>query len=101
MTLVCFALPEEAGPFRKRLGSRPDVKLVLTGVGPANAAKAIGTALAADQPALVISAGFAGGLDPELRPGTIVFDAGADLEAKLIWAGGRCARLLCAPPISP
>ena len=32
LTLVCFALPEEAKPFRKRLGERPTVRVLVTGM---------------------------------------------------------------------
>ena len=41
ITLVCFAIKEEAKPFQERLGSRSDVRTLLTGIGQRNAAKTI------------------------------------------------------------
>ncbi len=81
---VTFARPEESGAFRRKLdGVRKGkcgvltawrgnigeiaVTVIHTGIGPASAARAIGELLAHEKPRHVISAGFAGGLDPALR----------------------------------
>lgn len=71
--LVCFAVPEEARPFRRLA---PDhVEVLVSGIGRANAAAAVGPRLESNTPRLVLTCGFAGGLDPRLPCGTVVFDA--------------------------
>jgi adenosylhomocysteine nucleosidase len=81
---VTFARPEESGAFRKKLGGvrkgkcgtlpawrgsvgKIAVTVVHTGIGPASAERAMRELLADESPRRVISAGFAGGLDPALR----------------------------------
>ena len=97
ITLVCFAIKEEAKPFQERLGSRSDVRTLLTGIGQRNAAKTIRAALAAQKSRLVLSCGFAGGLRPDLEAGTVLFsiDGGTDLEVGLRQAGAQPARFYC------
>src|SRR5437016_12074729 len=91
MILVCFAVKEEAVPFRERAASLSQVEILLTGIGPHNAEKAIREALAARKPGLVLSSGFAGGLRPGLESGAVVFSAepGTGLEAALLSAGAH------------
>jgi adenosylhomocysteine nucleosidase len=72
--LVCFAVKEEARFFHGAGFER-----LITGMGRKNAAESIRKALAALRPQLVITAGFAGGLNPELSLGTVVYDE--DFEA--------------------
>src|SRR5713101_4191262 len=97
MILVCFAVKEEAQPFRERTASLPQVKTLLTGVGQRNAETAIRAALAEQKPNLVLSCGFAGGLDPMLRTGTVVFavDEATGLQPSLLAAGAQPARFHC------
>src|SRR5437879_1353068 len=45
MTLVCFAVKEEAAPFKAALASRPDIQVLLTGMGQRNAEKSLRSAL--------------------------------------------------------
>lgn len=92
--LVCFAVPEEAKFFRPLAGNRPDVKILLTGMGPRNAATALRASLGAMRPSLVVSAGFAGGLNPALSAGTVLFaDPGKTMaEDRLVGAGARPGR---------
>lgn len=86
--LVCFAVPAEAGPFRaalrrRRCGPAP-VEVLVTGMGKSNARRAIGQALDRIHPALVLTSGFAGGLDPRLARGQVVFDSpNAEFAASL------------------
>ncbi len=96
--LVCFAVKEEAAPFRRWAGNRPEVKVLLTGIGWNNAERSARAALAAARPRLVLSCGFAGGLDPALAAGTVVYAAGAEtgLGPVLEGAGARPARFHCA-----
>lgn len=88
--LVCFAVKEEARHFRA-----PDGCAVLvTGMGPDAARRAAGRALEARRPDVVLTAGFAGGLNPDL-PGGLVLAETSDawLAAALSAAGLRTATL--------
>ncbi|HYT62002.1 MAG TPA: hypothetical protein VEL06_17615, partial [Haliangiales bacterium] len=62
--LITFAVKEESAPFQKLIGSRPDLRVLLTGIGQRAAAKKLRNALNGQSPGLVLSCGFAGGLDP-------------------------------------
>jgi uridine phosphorylase len=96
--LVCFAVKTEAAPFQRWAGSRPAVTVLITGMGWQNAERSARAALACGRPRLVLSCGFAGGLDPELAAGTVVFaaEAGTGLEPVLRAAGAQAARFHCA-----
>jgi nucleoside phosphorylase len=76
--LLAFAVEEEERPFHKLIGERSELKILLTGIGQRNAEKAIGKALAEQSPTLVLTCGFAGGLNPELEIGTVVFSVDED-----------------------
>jgi adenosylhomocysteine nucleosidase len=99
--LVCFAVKEEAKFFLPGLSSNECVTLI-AGMGQKNAAEGIRKYLASASPRLVITAGFAGGLNPELKAGSVVFDEDADagLGAKLREAGGRSIRFHCATRVA-
>ena len=92
-TLVCFAVKEEAKPFTQLIGSKPHVRILLTGIGPRNAERAIRAALTQDKPERVLTCGFAGGLRPDLAAGTVVFSADKETgwEPALLAAGARPA----------
>jgi adenosylhomocysteine nucleosidase len=101
---VCFALPEEAGPFQKQCG---DVPVFFTGIGKANAEKAAREYLKDHSPGLLLTCGFAGGLDPLLKIGDVVFESadgkgGKDdvAHAKLTAAGAKPAKIFCADKIA-
>lgn len=68
-SLFVFALQREAAVFRRCC---PQARIVVTGVGEANATKAIERALQSHSTELVVSAGFAGGLIDGLVVGSIV-----------------------------
>jgi nucleoside phosphorylase len=72
--LICFALKEEAALFRKTAVGRTGVSILLTGIGRKNAEKSAREFLATHSPELVLTCGFAGGLNPDLKPGDVVFD---------------------------
>ena len=89
MVAVTFALPQESRDFRHALrhatavGAAPQTLLLgnigleevltgHTGVGPAAAAEGIAALLAYHRPRLLISTGFAGGLDPRLATGDLL-----------------------------
>jgi adenosylhomocysteine nucleosidase len=107
-TLVCFALKEEAAPFQARVASRADVDILLVGIGRANAEKAMRRHLAAHAPALVLTGGFAGGLDPDLKLGEVIFESpvGASggpalgCHQRLLEAGAKPVRFWCADHIA-
>lgn len=96
--LLTFAVKEESRPFQKLIGADSGLRVLLTGIGPRNAERAIRSALAARQPDVVLTCGFAGGLNPELATGTVVFSADSEsgLSPALLSAGARPARFHCA-----
>jgi uridine phosphorylase len=100
--LVCFALREEARPFEKLAGHRPHLRVLLTGMGPVNARRAVRAALAAARPAAVLSCGFAGGLDPALARGDVVFtaDPARVWRERLLAAGAKPVKFHCAERIA-
>ncbi|MHB8523718.1 MAG: phosphorylase family protein [Limisphaerales bacterium] len=97
LVLVCFAVPEEARPFRRLAPTRAHVQILVTGIGRQNARNAIRAALSAHSPRLVLTCGFAGALHPDLARGTVVFDADEEstLTPALNSAGAVHARFLC------
>lgn len=86
MILVTFAVPQESRDFLARLHhggtlgpaevgnlGLEEVAVVHTGMGAAAARRAAEAALAELHPRTVIGAGFAGGLDPSLAVGQLIF----------------------------
>jgi adenosylhomocysteine nucleosidase len=86
-TLISFALKEEAAPFRKIAGGLRrghHVTILLTGIGRQNAEKSVRDFLTASSAELVLTCGFAGGLNPDLKLGDVVFEmANAPLAPSL------------------
>lgn len=77
---ILFAVSHEARPFLRRIGrARPGIRVVVTGMGHANAAASIVRELSARPPSLVLTCGFAGGLDPGLPAGHVAFDLDPDV----------------------
>lgn len=68
--LVCFAVPEEKVFFRPP----PHVAVIVSGMGKANAAKALRKYLSNHTPQIVLTCGFAGGLNPALEHCALVYD---------------------------
>jgi nucleoside phosphorylase len=99
--LVCFALKEEAAPFKAIAARNPAVEILLVGIGRENAEKAIRRALAKATPALVLTCGFAGGLNPELKLGAVVFSSEIErLFARFVSAGAKPAEIFCADRVA-
>jgi adenosylhomocysteine nucleosidase len=113
--LVCFALKEEAAPFRKIAVRRPDISTLIVGIGRQNAEKSVRGYFAANSPGLILTCGFAGGLNPDLKLGDVVFeirsqkDKMADeiggtwvaaFQNKLLAAGAKPASFFCADRIA-
>src|SRR4051812_4418955 len=67
--LVCFAVKQEAKFFFK-----PESEILISGMGPSNAEKALKGVLEKKRHSLVLSCGFAGALNPALTVGTVLFD---------------------------
>jgi len=101
-TLVCFALNEEAAPFRKSAAAVA-FDLLIVGIGRKNAEMSLRQFLAKYSPELVLTCGFAGGLNPDLKLGDVVFEIGnqqLEIENRLLAAGTRPAKLFCADRIA-
>jgi adenosylhomocysteine nucleosidase len=95
--LVCFAVKEEARFFPNWLHLH--CQAWMTGMGRRNAVEGIRKAIELVQPKRVITSGFAGGLNPALKFGAIVyeqdFDAGYDSrleELGAVRASFHCSR---------
>jgi nucleoside phosphorylase len=105
-TVVCFALKEEAAPFHKIAARHPGVSTLIVGIGRTNAEKAVRNFLAGGAsvpPSLVLTCGFAGGLNPDLKAGEVVFEFGhrqLEIENRLLAAGARPAKFFCADRIA-
>jgi adenosylhomocysteine nucleosidase len=115
--LVCFALKEEAAPFRKIAAAKSGISILLTGIGRKNAEKSVREFLATNSPELVLTCGFAGGLNPDLKLGDVIFETvnaplappsgervsgrtAEGLVSKLIAAGAKPAKFFCADRIA-
>ena len=105
-TLVCFALKEEAAPFRKIAAGKTataqvGLSILITGIGRQNAEKSLREFLATHSPKLVLTCGFAGGLNPDLKLGDVVFETtDENLRSKLLAVGAKLARIFCANRIA-
>jgi len=143
-TLICFALKEETALFRKIAAGKPSAAILITGIGRRNAEKSVRDFLnscrsrgnetqtesgnqsetphvVSYKPNLVLTCGFAGGLNPDLKLGDVVFEVanaplapslsppvgervsvrtGEGLSSKLLAAGAKPAKLFCADRIA-
>jgi nucleoside phosphorylase len=99
LTLITFAVEEEARPFQWRVAH---TRVLITGMGPRNAERSVREALAARSPTRVLTCGFAGGLNPDLAVGTVLFEAdeGFDAASGLRAAGARPGRFHCADRVA-
>lgn len=80
----------------------PSLRVLTTGMGIRNARNVFDQAIAHAAPKLVLTCGFAGGLDCELRLGDVVFDAddAFPLTAALLAAGARPANFHCSDHVA-
>jgi adenosylhomocysteine nucleosidase len=102
LTLICFAVPDEAGPFLKVTRGKSGITTIITGMGPGNARRQLDQFFANSRPGRVITAGFAGGLNPALPAGCVLFDAdgGTGLAAPLEAAGALRGTFHCAEKVA-
>jgi adenosylhomocysteine nucleosidase len=99
--LICFALKEEAAPFRKIAVGKSGVTILLTGIGRQNAEKSLREFLATHSPKFVLTCGFAGGLNSELKLGEVIFETSDEtLRGKLLGAGAKPLKIFCADRIA-
>ena len=120
--LFCFALKEEAAPFQKIVAGKPGIAVLLTGIGRENAEKSVRDFLDSSRsrrnetqtkietphvdsfvPVWVLTCGFAGGLNPDLKLGDVVSEPGIrnpEVGVKLAAAGAKPARFFCADRIA-
>jgi adenosylhomocysteine nucleosidase len=140
--LICFALKEEAAPFQTGLRRGHHVSILLTGIGRQNAEKSVREFLnscrsrgnetqikekletphvVSYDPDLVLTCGFAGGLNPDLKLGDMVFEftsrrnefhesqiknevgnliGDSCLRETLLAAGAKPAKFFCADRIA-
>jgi len=98
--LVCFAVKEEAAPFRRALP--PNVTILVTGMGAAAAERAVKARLAERDWSLVLTCGFAGGLNPVLPIGLVLADTdeGFPLRQALFDAGAQPGSFHCAEQVA-
>src|SRR6476619_4713464 len=95
--LFCFAVEQEAKFF-----SYPGMEVLITGIGRENAERRLHGALKRHGYQLVLSCGFAGGLNPYLTAGTVVFstDEDAGLTTTLLAAGACPVRFHCSSRVA-
>jgi nucleoside phosphorylase len=101
--LVCFALKEEAAPFRKIAAHQPAIQILIVGIGRQNAENSIRKFLASHTPEQVFTCGFAGGLNPNLKIGDVVFEPSTinhQLSPQLSAVGAKPATFFCADQIA-
>jgi adenosylhomocysteine nucleosidase len=124
--LVCFALKEEAAPFRKIIAGKSGVSILVVGIGRQNAERSLrefladvgGAGVSASRsknepsnqtgtlgtpatPSLVLICGFAGGLNPDLKLGDALFEtADEKLSPRILASGAKPARFFCADRIA-
>jgi nucleoside phosphorylase len=99
--VVFFAVKQETAAFKSFAASHGGLKVVVTGMGIANARRAALQAISAVSPQLVLTCGFAGGLAPSLSTGDVVFDTEAeDIASRLLGGGARRASFLCVSRIA-
>src|SRR5207249_11184287 len=95
--LFCFAVEQDAKFFYQ-----PGMEVLITGIGRDNAERSLHTALKREPYQLVLSCGFAGGLNPYLSTGTVVFatDEDAGLTPTLLAAGACPVRFHCTDRVA-
>lgn len=72
MIAITFALPSESRDFLRLLGNQSKITVLHTGVGEKSCRERIGPFLESKRFDLLISSGFAGGVDPSLGVGDLL-----------------------------
>lgn len=99
--LVCFAVKEEAQPFLA-CAAASRVRVMVTGMGGKNAEHAFSKFLESGRPEIVLSCGFAGGLNAELTTSDVVFsiDDNFPFKSNLLVSGAKPGIFHCAKRIA-
>lgn len=100
--LVCFAVKEEAKFFFPQQSRAGAIQAWVTGMGRMNAAESLREAVAAVEPERVLTCGFAGGLNPALALGTVLFDHDFDagVAEALAELGALPAKFHCSKRVA-
>jgi len=100
--LITFAVKEEAIPFQRLASPASDLRVVITGMGRRNAESSIRGALEDPSVRAVLTCGFAGGLNPELGTGVVLYSADEDLPLlpALTANAAQLARFHCATRVA-
>lgn len=101
--LSCFALKEEAAPFWKIAAGKSGIFILITGIGRQNAEKSAHEFLATHSVELMLTCGFAGGLNPDLKLGEVVFETPelkSEIHQKFLAAGAKPAKFFCTDRIA-
>ena len=75
--LVLFAVRDEAKHFQP---PGANCATVISGIGQANAERALLKSIGGESPQLVLTCGYAGGLNPQFKRGDVLFEADAQCE---------------------
>ncbi len=95
--LVCFAVSQEAAPFKPL----PGVSVLVTGMGAANVRRLLPPVLDRERPDAVFTCGFAGALDPALPIGAVLGETTDALLTELLeQADVLLRRFLCADRVA-
>src|SRR5262245_37099708 len=96
--LVCFAVKAEARFFKPAPQWRIPARVTVTGIGKKNAARVVQRCVEQTPPALVLTCGLAGGLNPDWLRATIVFSVviGLKLASTLLPLGAKLGRFYCS-----
>jgi adenosylhomocysteine nucleosidase len=96
--LVLFAVREEAKHFHP---PGTNCAVVVSGIGKANAERALLKSIEGESPRLVLTCGYAGGLNPRFKHGEVLFDAdaGCEFTGSLVKLGATPGQFHCAERI--
>ncbi len=98
--LICFAVKEEAKPFL-RTAAFQRATILITGMGEQNAGRELRRFLTTVQPKLILTCGFAGGLNPTLPTGAVLFSEDeSNLTQNLLAAGATPATFFYAKQVA-
>ncbi len=95
--LVCFAVSEEAAPFKRLARRDQSIAVLVTGMGRLNARKSVVAVLEKCRPNFVITSGFAGALNPNSTRGEIVGSWDPEFPGSVILkSNAKLVRFLCS-----
>ena len=92
---MCFALDREATPLRRRLIATPQVRILVTGMGPRRSASSVEAEIAERRPSLLITCGFAGALDPQLMHRQVLMETQEDFLLQAFLKHGVLSGTFC------